>query len=247
MPPASLVRYLQDGLPGRRGGAGTGRVDEALPSGPTSQDVPGQVIGHPHRPGEQRRHGLPGEWPGHVLPAGGRRGGQVVIDATFVPRRPPDAVRACAELAESPLPRQLDQELGDLSPAAVGAAKMLAVAVQDAGAATGQAADSPSFQPSRELLPPRRRVAGLAQAKAAPHPGAVSLQERRPKLAVDQVPGRQPHLVVERGRPPPPADLLVGGAGVAGQRGSTCGRCWPSTPGTTTGTGRTRDCSTNPR
>src|ERR1035438_7162822 len=82
----------------------------------------------------------------------------------------------------------------------------------------GEAADAPRLEPSREVFPPRRRVVNLAQADPAPHPGAAFLQERGPQIAVDQVPDRQPHLVLERGGPVLPADRLLTGAGVLGQR-----------------------------
>ena len=75
------------------------------------------------------------------------------------------------------------------------------------------------LKPSCELLPLRRRVVCVAQAEAGPHPGAMSLQERGPELAVDQVPGGQPHFLPERGGPWRPADRLLGRAGVLGQRG----------------------------
>src|SRR5215471_3907167 len=99
---------------------------------------------------------------------------------------------------------------------------MLAVVVQDACAAVSEAADSPLLKPSRKLLPPQRREIDLAEAGTAPHPRAVSLQERGPELTVDQVPDCQPHLVLECGRPLVPADRRLGGARVPGQR-----RQWP--------------------
>ena len=107
------------------------------------EDVPGQVINHAHRPGEQRPYGLLGKRLGHVLPAGGRCGRQVVINAKLFPRRPPDAIWAGAELVESPQPRQRDQALQDWPPVVARVAKVLAVVVQDAGVALGEAAGFP--------------------------------------------------------------------------------------------------------
>jgi hypothetical protein len=90
-------------------GGGAGSRDEALPFGPGGQDVPGQVLGHPHRPDEERPYGLLCQGLGCVLPAAAACGRQVAVDAQFLPGRFPDARRAGAELVKRPKPGQRGQ------------------------------------------------------------------------------------------------------------------------------------------
>src|SRR5205809_5171173 len=99
-------------------------------------------------------------------------------------------------------------------PGMAGAAGALSVVVQDIGGAVREAADPALFEPFRQDPPLLGRGVDVGGAEAPPHPGTVTEQERGPELAVDQVPGREPHLVMEAGGPLPPVDIRPFAAGV---------------------------------
>ena len=182
-------------------------------------DVVGPVLCQAQRPDEKGPHHVHGQGLACVLRAVGGGGGEVVLQAVLVPRRPGDADGAAAELVEGPQSRQRCQRVAHRDPAGVRLAEVGRVLPELVAVAVGQGLDASPGEPEGQPPPGPHGGHRGGDGDAGPHATAPGAHECVRQLAVEEGPGDQLQLRAEILRERVPDEAPQHTAGVVDQRG----------------------------